>query len=60
LTAYRRDRLRCCQTHVLLPIRTVFSRQLIVTQEPKTTEIYTHVTTKGFDQIKSPLDTIGY
>ena len=22
----------------------------------KTTEIYTHITTKGFDQIKSPLD----
>jgi integrase/recombinase XerD len=24
----------------------------------KTTEIYTHVTTKGFDQIKSPLDSL--
>ena len=24
----------------------------------KTTEIYTHVTTRGFDQIKSPLDTM--
>ena len=24
----------------------------------KTTEIYTHVTTKGFDNIKSPLDEI--
>jgi integrase/recombinase XerD len=22
----------------------------------KTTEIYTHITTKGFDQIKSPID----
>ena len=26
----------------------------------KTTEIYTHVTTKGFDQIQSPLDTIDF
>ena len=24
----------------------------------KTTEIYTHVTTKGFDQLKSPLDKL--
>ena len=24
----------------------------------KTTEIYTHITTKGFDQIKSPLDQL--
>jgi len=24
----------------------------------KTTEIYTHITTKGFDQIKSPLDKV--
>ena len=27
-------------------------------ESSKTTEIYTHVTTKGFDQIKSPLDTL--
>ncbi len=26
----------------------------------KTTEIYTHITTKGFDQIKSPLDTLDF
>ena len=26
----------------------------------KTTEIYTHVTTKGFDEIKSPLDTLDF
>jgi len=26
----------------------------------KTTEIYTHVTTKGFDDIKSPLDTLDF
>lgn len=24
----------------------------------KTTEIYTHITTKGFDQIKNPLDRL--
>jgi integrase/recombinase XerD len=27
-------------------------------ESSKTTEIYTHVTTKGFDQIKSPLDNL--
>ncbi len=27
-------------------------------ESSKTTEIYTHVTTKGFDQIKSPLDSL--
>jgi integrase/recombinase XerD len=26
----------------------------------KTTEIYTHITTKGFDQIKSPLDKLDF
>ena len=26
----------------------------------KTTEIYTHITTKGFDQIKSPMDTLDF
>jgi integrase/recombinase XerD len=26
----------------------------------KTTEVYTHITTKGFDQIKSPLDNLDY
>jgi len=26
----------------------------------KTTEIYTHITTKGFDQIKSPLDNLDF
>jgi site-specific recombinase XerD len=29
-------------------------------ESSKTTEIYTHVTTKGFDQIKSPLDTLDF
>ncbi|QQS29235.1 MAG: tyrosine-type recombinase/integrase [Sphingobacteriales bacterium] len=27
-------------------------------ESSKTTEVYTHVTTKGFDQIKSPLDSL--
>jgi site-specific recombinase XerD len=27
-------------------------------QSSKTTEIYTHVTTKGFDKIKNPLDDL--
>jgi integrase/recombinase XerD len=27
-------------------------------ESSKTTEIYTHITTKGFDQIKSPLDSL--
>ena len=27
-------------------------------ESSKTTEIYTHVTTKGFDQIKNPLDNL--
>lgn len=26
----------------------------------KTTEVYTHITTKGFDQIKSPLDSLDF
>jgi site-specific recombinase XerD len=29
-------------------------------ESPKTTEIYTHVTTRGFDQIKSPLDNLDF
>ncbi len=33
--------------------------QLLLGHESsKTTEIYTHLTTKGFDQIKSPLDSL--
>ncbi len=33
--------------------------QLLLGHESsKTTELYTHLTTKGFDQIKSPLDTL--
>ena len=30
----------------------------LVMQIVKTTEIYTHITTKGFDQIISPLDML--
>jgi len=29
-------------------------------ESSKTTEIYTHITTKGFDQIKSPLDNLDF
>ena len=29
-------------------------------ESSKTTEIYTHITTKGFDQIKSPLDQLDF
>jgi integrase/recombinase XerD len=27
-------------------------------ESSRTTEVYTHITTKGFDQIKSPLDNL--
>ena len=33
-----------------------YIQNLLGHESSKTTEIYTHVTTKGFDQIKSPLD----
>lgn len=33
-----------------------YIQSLLGHESSKTTEIYTHVTTKGFDQIKSPLD----
>lgn len=35
-----------------------YIQSLLGHESPKTTEIYTHVTTKGFDQIKSPLDQL--
>ncbi|WP_199708033.1 hypothetical protein [Algoriphagus lacus] len=33
-------------------------KRLFSDESSKTTEIYTHVTSKGFDQIKSPLDQL--
>lgn len=35
-----------------------YIQSLLGHESPKTTEIYTHITTKGFDQIKSPLDNL--
>jgi site-specific recombinase XerD len=33
-------------------------QELLDHASSKTTEIYTHITTKGFDQIKNPLDNL--
>jgi len=35
-----------------------YIQSLLGHENSKTTEIYTHITTKGFDQIKSPLDSL--
>ena len=35
-----------------------YIQHLLGHSNSKTTEIYTHITTKGFDQIKSPLDNL--
>ena len=37
-----------------------YFQSLLGHSSSKTTEIYTHVTTKGFDQIKSPLDSLDF
>jgi len=35
-----------------------YIQSLLGHENSKTTEINTHITTKGFDQIKSPLDML--
>ena len=35
-----------------------YIQELLEHSSSKTTEIYTHITTKGFDQIKNPLDDL--
>ena len=37
-----------------------YIQALLGHESTKTTEIYTHVTTKGFDQIKNPLDILSF
>ena len=35
-----------------------YIQSLLGYESSKTTEIYTHITTKGFEQIKSPMDKL--
>jgi len=35
-----------------------YIQEMMGHESSKTTEIYTHVTTKGFDQLKSPMDLL--
>ena len=37
-----------------------YIQNLLGHSNSKTTEIYTHITTKGFDQIKNPLDKLEF
>ena len=37
-----------------------YIQSLLGHSSSKTTEIYTHITTKGFDQIKNPLDKLEF
>jgi site-specific recombinase XerD len=37
-----------------------YIQSLMGHESSKTTEVYTHITTKGFDQLKSPLDTLDF
>lgn len=37
-----------------------YIQSLLGLSSSKTTEIYTHITTKGFDQVKSPLDQLDF
>lgn len=37
-----------------------YIQSLLGYENTKTTEIYTHITTKGFEQIKSPLDNLKF
>ncbi len=37
-----------------------YIQSLLGHESSKTTEIYTHVTTKGFDQLKSPMDNLNF